>query len=72
MGLPENPNIFANNPLDRASYRRTDDAWIAEQLAAPTSLFVPMWRLQPFVLPEAGPGEGKDIGWMRTGLLKEL
>src|SRR5690606_13108850 len=39
---------------------------------APTSLFVPMWRLQPFVLPETSPGEGKDIGWMRTGLLKEL
>lgn len=72
MGLPENPNIFANNPLDRASYRRTDNAWIEAQLAAPSSLFVPMWRLQPFVLPEASPGEGKDIGWMRTGLLKEL
>src|SRR5690606_37967727 len=27
MALPENPNIFANNPLDRASYRRTDKNW---------------------------------------------
>ena len=72
MPLPENPNIFANNPLDRASYRRTDAAWIEEQLAQPASLFVPMWKLQPFVLPEAGPGEGKDIGWMRAALLPEL
>ncbi len=72
MALPENPNIFANNPLDRASYRRTDKGWIEEQIQAPTSLFVPMWKLQPFVLPEAGPGEGKDIGWMRTALIPEL
>ena len=72
MALPENPNIFANNPLDRASYRRTDKTWIEEQLAQPASLFVPMWKLQPFVLPEAGPGEGKDIGWMRAALIPEL
>ena len=72
MALPENPNIFANNPLDRASCRRTDKGWIEEQIQAPTSLFVPMWKLQPFVLPEAGPGEGKDIGWMRTALIPEL
>ncbi len=53
--LPENPNIFANNPLDRASYRRAEPAWIAEQLKHPDSLFVPVWRLNPFVLPEESP-----------------
>lgn len=77
MALPENPNIFANNPLDRASYRRTDKAWIEEQLAAPTSLFVPFRRLpkrdwEPFVLPEAAPSQGKDIGWMPASLIPEL
>ncbi|MEN6542374.1 NAD(+) diphosphatase [Parvibaculum sp.] len=72
MGLPENPNIFANNPLDRASYRRTDKAWIAEQMADPQSLFVPFRKLEPFILPEAQPGDGKDVGWLRMGLLKEL
>ncbi|MBA4211272.1 MAG: NADH pyrophosphatase, partial [Parvibaculum sp.] len=35
MALPANPNIFANNPLDRASYRRADKAWIEEQLKNP-------------------------------------
>ncbi len=72
MGLPQNPNIFANNPLDRASYRRTDKDWVASQLADPSSLFVPFFRLQPFVLPEEKPGGGKDVGWLKTALLKEL
>jgi NAD+ diphosphatase len=72
MGLPQNPNIFANNPLDRASYRRTDKEWIASQLADPASLFVPFFKLQPFVLPEEKPGQGKDVGWLRMGLLEDL
>jgi len=72
MGLPQNPNTFANNPLDRASYRRTDKAWVEAQLADSASLVVPFHKLLPFVLPEARPSEGKDIGWMKLGLLKEL
>jgi len=72
MGLSPNPNIFANNPLDRASYRRTDKDWVATQMADSASLFVPFHRLQPFVLPEEKPGAGKDVGWLRMGLLKEL
>jgi NAD+ diphosphatase len=72
MGIPQNPNIFANNPLDRASYRRTDKEWVAAQVADSASLFVPFHRLQPFVLPEEKPGQGKDVGWLRMGLLREL
>lgn len=72
MGIPQNPNIFANNPLDRASYRRADKDWVATQLADSASLFVPFHRLQPFVLPEEKPSQGKDVGWLRMGLLHEL
>ena len=77
MALPANPNIFANNPLDRASYRRADKAWLDEQLKNPASLFVPFRRQkrrdwEPFVLPEAQPSEGKDIGWTPASLLPEL
>ncbi len=72
MGIPENPNIFANNPLDRASYRRADAAWVAEQIADSSSLFVPFYRLAPFVLPEEGSNTEKDVGWLKMGLLKEL
>lgn len=77
MPLPSNPNIFANNPLDRASYRRADEAWIKEQLANPASLFVPFRRerrrdWEPFVLPEEQPSQGKDIGWIPASLIPEL
>lgn len=77
MALPANPNIFANNPLDRASYRRADKAWLDEQLKNPASLFVPFRRQkrrdwEPFVLPEAQPSQGKDIGWTPASLLPEL
>lgn len=72
MGIPENPNIFANNPLDRASYRRADATWVAEQIAESSSLFVPFYRLAPFVLPEEGDNAQKDVGWLKMGLLKEL
>lgn len=72
MGLPQNPNIFANNPLDRASYRRANKEWVAAQIADPTSLFVPFHKLSPFVLPEEKPSMGKDVGWLKMGLLREL
>ncbi|MES1989409.1 MAG: NAD(+) diphosphatase [Pseudomonadota bacterium] len=72
MGIPQNPNIFANNPLDRASYRRADPAWITAQIADANSLFVPFYRLAPFILPEETKGAGKDVGWLKMGLVKEL
>ena len=72
MGIPQNPNIFANNPLDRASYRRADKDWVAAQIADASSLFVPFHRLSPFVLPEERPSAGKDVGWLKMGLLREL
>jgi NAD+ diphosphatase len=41
---------FSGNPLDRASYRRGDDAWLAEK--AVTGLFLPFWQNRPFVIEE--------------------
>jgi len=52
---PSNPNTFANNPLDRKSDSRTDDAWIAARLKDPGTLIVPFWKLQPFTLPTPDP-----------------
>ena len=42
------PIPFSGNFLDRASYRRTDEAWLAAQLA--TGLFLPFWQNRPFVV----------------------
>ena len=66
---PSRPNPYTGSPLDRASHRRKDAAWIADALAGPATRFVPVWRGQnllrpsPNGLPEAAfpqhlrPGE---------------
>jgi len=41
---PTRPNALAGSPLDRAGHLRTDNDWIAAQLAAPKTLFAPVWR----------------------------
>jgi len=41
---------FSGNPLDRASHRRGDEAWLAEQASA--GLFLPFWQNRPFVVDE--------------------
>ncbi len=39
---------FTGNPLDRASYRRSDAAWLAEQRRA--GLYLPFWQNRPFLV----------------------
>jgi NAD+ diphosphatase len=47
---------FTGNPLDRASERRADPAWLAALRAAPDARVLPVWRLQPFLAgPEHAP-----------------
>ncbi len=46
---PYRPNALTGSPLDKAGSRRTDEAWIAEQLTAPRTLFVPVWRGRTFM-----------------------
>jgi NAD+ diphosphatase len=41
---------FAGNPLDRASEKRTDSNWIEAMRRDASSLILPMWQLQPFLL----------------------
>ena len=41
---PSRPNRYTGSPLDRASHLRTDEAWVAEALADPTTRFVPLWQ----------------------------
>ena len=38
---------FAGNPLDRASERRRDEAWIGALLADPAARIVPLYELRP-------------------------
>lgn len=49
----DNPNAFANFPLDKAGHRRRDAAWLAEALAGDAAQLVLFQRMQPFC-DEAG------------------
>jgi NAD+ diphosphatase len=41
---------FGGNPLDRASDRRSDPAWLAAQV--PAGLFLPFWQNRPLVIED--------------------
>ncbi|MGH6877184.1 MAG: NAD(+) diphosphatase [Rhizomicrobium sp.] len=54
---------FTGNGLDRASERRTDAVWIAARRADATTLILPMWKLQPFVM-------GRENGAFEAALFR--
>ncbi|HWA03061.1 MAG TPA: NAD(+) diphosphatase [Rhizomicrobium sp.] len=61
---------FCGNPLNRASEKRTDTEWVTARLRDPSSLILPMWKLQPFLIgPEKGPLE---TGFLKPGLCESL
>jgi len=63
---------FTGNPLDRASDKRTDAEFLSARLRDPSSLVLPMWRLQAFILgPENAPAP-MEIGLLRPGLAEAL
>ena len=62
--LASRPNVYTGSPLDRADGRRTDEAWIAERLADPGSLWVPVWRARTLF---RGLDEGRPEAVLLTG-----
>ncbi len=69
MALDFYSHIFAGNPLDRASERRSDAAWLAEKVKDPASLAVALWNGQPLV--EQGD-KGPQIAYLRADMAEEL
>ena len=63
-------NTFAGNPLDRASDKRKDDAWIAARFASDESLAFVMWNGKPFV--EKTKEGGFQIAYLPTDMAKGL
>ena len=62
---------FTGNPLERASERRADAAWIAARRGAADARVLPLWRLQPFLLgaeDAADPKLGFVSGVVADGL----
>ncbi|MEL7489780.1 MAG: NAD(+) diphosphatase [Pseudomonadota bacterium] len=52
--LSDNPCLFASEPLDRASARRSDPGWVASELAKDTSVLIPLYRGDP-LMSDDGP-----------------
>ena len=71
MPLSAFTNVFAGNPLDHASYQRSDADWVKDKLADPDSLALVLWNGKPMV--EARKSEkGSQIAYVRAGLASEL
>ncbi|HEY2107987.1 MAG TPA: NAD(+) diphosphatase [Candidatus Binataceae bacterium] len=63
---------FAGNPLNRASEKRTDTNWIESKRRDPSSLILPMWRLEPFLLGPPKPEAPIELGLLRPGIADSL
>jgi NAD+ diphosphatase len=63
---------FSGNPLDRASEKRTDGEWIAARRRDGSSLILPGWRLQPFILGGEKAAAPVELGLLRPGLCDSL
>ena len=68
--LPKNPNVFANSPLDRSAHLRGDQDWLAAALNDKRSLFIPVWKLMPFLVKTR---DGRnEAGWVTAELAQQL
>ena len=63
------PNVYTGSPLDRASGRREDEAWVAAALMRADTLFVPVWRSRNLL---RGVAEGRPEAVFLAGEAAEL
>src|SRR6202165_644861 len=63
---------FAGSPLNRMSEKRTDPDWIESKRRDPSSLVLPMWRLEPFLLEPKASGPPVELGLLRSGVADSL
>jgi NAD+ diphosphatase len=63
---------FTGNPLDRASYKRTDKEWIDARRRDPSTYVLPMWRLKPFVIGSEKSPPPAELGLLKVGLAESL
>jgi NAD+ diphosphatase len=63
---------FAGNPLNRASELRTDAAWIESKRRDPSSLILPLWRLQPLLHDSDDADATAALSWLRPEIANAL
>jgi NAD+ diphosphatase len=72
MSLSTLTNVFAGNPLDRASYKRSDPDWIKEKLDDPASLAVAIWNGKPLVEKTPDTADGMRIAYLPIAMAREV
>jgi NAD+ diphosphatase len=72
MAISTIVNTFAGNPLNRASERRTDAAWIRQQLDHPDALAVAMWNGKPLIEDAPGAERAVRIAYLSVSMAREL
>jgi NAD+ diphosphatase len=63
---------FAGSPLNRASEKRTDANWIESKRHDPSSLILPVWRLEPFLFQEDMTTGTTALGLVRPDIANAL
>lgn len=63
---------FAGSALNRASEKRTDANWIESKRREPSSLILPMWRLEPFILGSEKSGPPFELGLVRVEIADSI
>jgi NAD+ diphosphatase len=63
---------FTGNPLNRASEKRIDANWIEAKRRDPSSLVLPMWRLEPLLLGDEKAAPPVPLGLLKPGTADSL
>jgi NAD+ diphosphatase len=63
---------FAGNPLNRASEKRTDAKWIESQRRDPSTLILPMRRLEPFLFGPETSSPPIELGLIRSEIADSI
>jgi NAD+ diphosphatase len=63
---------FSGNPLDRASEKRGDGAWLARMRGDARARVLPLWKLQPLLLGPENATEATALGFLEGALASGL
>lgn len=63
-------NTFAGNPLNRASDKRVDAAWLSEKLNSDDALAIAVWNGKPLL--EKGKEGGMQISYLPANMAEEM
>src|ERR1700693_5286952 len=63
---------FAGSTLNRASEKRTDSSWIESKRRDPSSLILPMWRLEAFLAGSEKSEPPIQLGLVRAEIVDSI